>query len=98
MAGSVYALLAVSEVLDAVPSNTSDPSAQADYLSRAIHLAHLATKYESLTAGGEMSTPDHPWSLYEGVAGMCCAWIMVLRKLGGDYTGGGMPGYADIVF
>jgi hypothetical protein len=59
----------------------------------------LATAYQSLTGKGEMRIPDSPWSLYEGVAGMCCAWGAVLHKLGTQGTGNlgiGMPGYTDI--
>ena len=29
----------------------------------------------------EMKTPDRPWSLYEGSAGMCCAWAEVYDRL-----------------
>jgi hypothetical protein len=50
-----------------------------------------------------MSTPDHPWSLYEGVGGMCCAWAEVLCRLDDikkginvPYMGCGMPGFDDI--
>jgi len=56
----------------------------------------LATTYPSLTNNGEMRVPDHPWSLYEGVAGMCCVWGAVLRKLAAKDGGSGMPGYTDI--
>jgi len=92
--GSVYALLAVSEILD--PSGASNQTHS--YLLRAIELAHLATTYQSLTSSGEMSTPDHPWSLYEGVAGMCCAWGTVLHKLGAEssWNKTRMPAYTDI--
>ena len=93
--GSVYALLSVSEVLD--PSGDSNQNCP--YLLCATELAHLATTYQSWTDNGEMRTPDHPWSLYEGVAGMCCAWGAVFKKLGVEDTGNfmsGMPGYTDI--
>lgn len=116
VAGCVYALLAVSDILDSASSSpveeTSSTSTTASatstttankYLLRATHLAHLATAYKSLTGESrEMRVPDHPWSLYEGVGGMCCAWGEVLNKLegrGGEHSGRGhgMPGYADIV-
>ena len=94
VAGTVYALLAVSDAMES-------PQLKEKYLLQAIHLADIATGYESLTKEGEMSTPDHRWSLYEGVAGMCCAWAAVLRRLDGigdahDDIVAGMPGYTDI--
>ena len=92
VAGSVYALLAVSQVLD--PSGDSNQTRP--YLLYATELAHLATTYRSWTDNGEMRTPDHPWSLYEGVAGMCCAWGAFLQQLGAGTPGSGMPGYTDI--
>jgi hypothetical protein len=96
VAGNVFALLAVSEVLDPY-CNASHQ--ECPYLLRAMELAYLATTYRSLTNSGEMRTPDHPWSLYEGMAGMCCAWAAVLQKFEvkdpGNF-GSGMPGYADI--
>ena len=56
-----------------------------------------------------MNTPDYPYSLYGGVAGMCCAWVEVLRRLDGlispsvvgglerqdRFVGYGMPAYDD---
>lgn len=75
------------------------PQLKKKYFLQAMHLADIAIGYESLTKDGEMSTPDHRWSLYEGVAGMCCAWAAVLRRLDGggdDDIVAGMPGYADI--
>ena len=99
VAGSVYALLTVSDILDHHSANPAKPdqTPKKKYLIRAVHLAHLATSYESLTANGDMSTPDRPWSLYEGMAGMCCAWVEVLLRLEekrGLYRG--MPGYDDL--
>jgi hypothetical protein len=91
----VYALLAVSEALD----YSGDNNQTHPYLFRATELAHLATTYQSLTERGEMLTPDHPWSLFEGMAGMCCAWGAILRKLGMADTDNliiGMPGYMDV--
>ncbi|RPD65168.1 hypothetical protein L226DRAFT_456313 [Lentinus tigrinus ALCF2SS1-7] len=122
--GTVYALLAVSDALDAldtheasashtglrphshsishslslkrtvshshpIPHEVRDPE-HAYWLQRAVHLADLATGYQKLTLDGKMKTPDHPYSLYEGVAGMCCAWSEVMMRLGdGPGTGGG---------
>lgn len=112
VAGSVYALLAVSAALDAqslysYSNGTRDgygsghsisetlsrslsvshripPEIEHAYwLVRALHLADLATGYRQLTLEGKMATPDHPYSLYEGVAGMCCAWAELLVRLSG---------------
>jgi hypothetical protein len=107
--GSVFALLAVSDVLDPArtkktktsKSNETQLSTEENYyLVRAVHLAQLAANHEALTARGEMSVPDHPWSLYEGMAGMCCAWAEVLRRLtlkqGRPCDRSGMPGFDDI--
>ncbi|TCD66895.1 hypothetical protein EIP91_000796, partial [Steccherinum ochraceum] len=87
VAGSVYALLSVSEVLD-----TDDEKL---WLKRAVHLAQLATQYSELESSGEMSVPDFPYSLYGGVAGMCCAWADVLRVLNGEEAIG-FPAYDDL--
>lgn len=112
IAGSVFALLAVSDVLDrkqaAQQNNQSlKKKGKAEvqsvennyyYLARAVHLAHLAISYERMTAQGEMSVPDRPWSLYEGMAGMCCAWGGVLRRLTSTTNEGRseMPGFDDV--
>ncbi|KAH9838013.1 uncharacterized protein C8Q71DRAFT_706445 [Rhodofomes roseus] len=93
VAGSVYALLAVSDALDS-RENTY-------WLLRAVHLAHLATEYGALERKGETRVPDEPYSLYEGIAGMCCAWAEVLVRLGVPSRGvekrkSGMPGYDDL--
>lgn len=113
--GSVFALLAVSDILNYdekhfrahVSNETSFPLSTNYYLLHAIHLAHLAASHEDLTDEGHMSVPDHPWSLYEGVAGMCCAWAEVLYRLDprsgarsrlkeGKGMCSGMPGFDDI--
>lgn len=85
----MYALLAVAAALD--------EHSNGEWFMRAVHLSHLACAYERLTSKGQMVTPDRPYSLYEGVAGMCCAWADVLKALEG--TSGlqyGMPGYSDL--
>ncbi|KXN85641.1 hypothetical protein AN958_10978 [Leucoagaricus sp. SymC.cos] len=113
VAGSVYALLAASNVLDdpcnvnTSQSSETNPTGtnserHAPYFTQAAHLAHLATYSSSLTRKGDMKTPDHPWSLYEGMAGMCCAWGEVLfRMKDKERTScllcSGMPGYDDIM-
>ncbi|KAJ3781677.1 hypothetical protein GGU10DRAFT_99905 [Lentinula aff. detonsa] len=102
--GCVYALLAASDAMGLWKNHDSSRV----YFLRAIHLAHLATSYSQLTLAKEMTTPDKPWSLYGGVAGMCCAWAEVYDRLG--TTGrnlnqlefswcrfrSGMPGFDDI--
>lgn len=102
--GSVYALLAASTILDALP--TSHPQGGGGFLKRAMHLADLARLSGELERDGEMNPPDHPWSLYEGLAGMCCAWADVLSRWKESETGGvqapakrgsGMPGYDDLI-
>ncbi|KAG6816715.1 hypothetical protein H0H87_003575 [Tephrocybe sp. NHM501043] len=93
VAGSVYALLAVSQALDNRHNILSNGSSV--YLREALHLALLAAAYEELEKNGAMRVPDHPWSLYEGAAGMCCAWVDVLCGLSGHDTGG-IPGFDDL--
>ncbi|KAJ7658958.1 hypothetical protein B0H17DRAFT_1096391 [Mycena rosella] len=112
VAGSVFALIAVSDVLDRARSADnnkikgviSNGAPRGDggsyYLVRAVHLAQLAAGHKSLITRGEMRVPDHPWSLYEGLAGMCCAWAEVLRRLGAEegrqFERSGMPGFDDV--
>ena len=93
IAGSVYALLSASVVLD-----TSE-SSNRQFFIQAVHLAHLATFHRRMTRSKEMRLPDHPWSIYEGLAGMCCAWAEVLHHLGSQGTplSSGMPGYDDLI-
>ncbi|KAJ3849145.1 hypothetical protein EV368DRAFT_47922, partial [Lentinula lateritia] len=95
VAGSVYALLAAS---DAMGLWKHYEHSKVHFL-RAIHLAHLATSYSQLTLSREMTSPDKPWSLYGGVAGMCCAWAEVYDRLGTtgrNLDRSGMPGFDDI--
>ncbi|KIJ22488.1 hypothetical protein M422DRAFT_197113 [Sphaerobolus stellatus SS14] len=89
--GSVYALLAISDVLDA-------KDADKGYFAQAAHLAHLAVFHEAFEAKGEMGVPDHPWSMYEGLAGMCCAWGEIVSRLQSKGTRKccGLPGFDDI--
>lgn len=94
VAGSVYALLAASRVLDDNHSGDADEG-KLGYLRKAVHLAHMARNYEELTARGEMNVPERPWSLYEGAAGMCCAWAEVLCRLEGSRVSG-IPGFDDL--
>lgn len=66
-------------------------------LSRAVHLAHLVLSPDVFA---KMFVPDRPHSLYEGLAGMCCAWAAVLAALrgcGAKEGCWGMPGYDDLI-
>lgn len=93
VAGSIYALLAASDVLDTEEEHVN--------LFRAAHLAQLAIPYREMTTRGELRLPDRPLSLYEGVAGMCCALgelIERLRAVGSKVRprARGMPGFDDL--
>ncbi|KAH9914166.1 uncharacterized protein BXZ73DRAFT_92830 [Epithele typhae] len=108
VAGSVFALLAISDALDEhatspahTPPTSSSPRSprsfvmqlshhgsmrgshiEAGYwMQRAAHLSDLAVGYRALSQEGQMNLPDHPYSLYEGLAGMCCAWAEVYIRL-----------------
>ncbi|KAI0916080.1 hypothetical protein AcV7_007181 [Taiwanofungus camphoratus] len=118
-AGSVFALLAVSDVLDRNRAPKSgdagaDPyggsSSDTYWLVRAVHLAQLATMYQTLEQKGDMCVPDRPYSLYEGLGGVCCAWAETLARFDyGPQDGNransrmanrrmrGMPGYGDVL-
>ncbi|TFK70851.1 hypothetical protein BDN72DRAFT_765824 [Pluteus cervinus] len=85
LAGSIYTLLAVSDGGESNQDGARD--SESLYFRYALHLAYLGCQYERLTEEGEMDTPDRPLSLYEGLAGMCCAWAEVLRRLDFDERG-----------
>jgi hypothetical protein len=94
--GSVFALLSVSRAFAAASRTEAEedlaPQQSMKYLRQAAHLALVATHWQELTRKGEIKLPDHPWSLYEGLAGICAAWAAVVEKVsGGDWSG--MPGY-----
>ncbi|TFK17674.1 hypothetical protein FA15DRAFT_661268 [Coprinopsis marcescibilis] len=89
--GSVYALLSASCVLDQDAANTP-------YFKKAIHLAHLVMQVDKFVQDGAMKATDRPWTMYEGMSGMCCAWAEVLQRLSkGSRTGSSMPGYDDLL-
>lgn len=60
------------------------------YLSRALSILLLSTECPPLTSQSENSsllrTPDHPLSLFEGLAGAICAWldacVIIRERLG----------------
>ncbi|KAK0450411.1 lanthionine synthetase C-like protein [Desarmillaria tabescens] len=110
--GSIYALLSTSDALALVPGDSDHKHNSLYYFQRAVHLAYLSTSYEKLTEDGEMGVPDRPGSLYEGLAGMCCAWGEIARrtaaidvegKAGSEHSNpqplsiaSGFPGYDDL--
>jgi hypothetical protein len=107
VAGSVYALLAAGDVSNEIQLRLSEreTTQSLDYLSAAVHLCVLATRVDELVEEREMRVPDGPWSLYEGRAGMCCAWAEVLCRMEAEMGGEavldrrkmwGMPGYNDL--
>lgn len=79
--GSIYALLSVSDALALMPGDSDHRHNSVYYFQRAVHLAYVATSYEKLTDDGKMGVPDRPYSLYEGLAGMCCAWSEIARRI-----------------
>jgi hypothetical protein len=101
VAGSVFALLAVA---DATPDMLGDNQdlVGTRALAAAVHLAHLAVDYSALMERGEMARPRDFFSLYEGAAGMCCAWAEVLERITHEGRtldmGCGMPAYDDLAF
>ncbi|KAK0473355.1 lanthionine synthetase C-like protein [Armillaria novae-zelandiae] len=108
--GSIYALLSVSDTLALMPEDSDRRHNSIYYFQRAVHLAYLATSYEKLTNSGKMGVPDRPGSLYEGLAGMCCAWSEIARRIAAMDVEGesgednlrplshvhGFPGYDDL--
>ncbi len=109
--GSIYALLSVSDALVLMPGDSDHRHNSVYYFQRAVHLAYLATSYEKLTDNGKMGVPDRPGSLYEGLAGICCAWSEIAQRIaaidvegeGSEHTNpqplsivNGFPGYDDL--
>ncbi|KAL0566997.1 hypothetical protein V5O48_015000 [Marasmius crinis-equi] len=103
IAGSIYALLAAADAIALVPEDGNKRNA-GYYFGRAVHLAELATDFEALTKDGKMNVPDRPLSLFEGLAGMCCAWGEVCDRVEGASSRSekwyrprsGMPGFDDL--
>jgi len=97
---SVYALLRAADALgETLSEHSSSTSAgETSFFGKAVHLAWMATKYDQMVENGEMTLADAPYSLYEGLAGMCCAWAEIVQRLEIGGTGGGMPGFDDLEF
>jgi hypothetical protein len=89
--GNVFALLAAADAFH----HAGDAGRTSHWLRRAVHLATLATDWRQLTEEGKMTKPDRPFSLYEGLAGMCSAWAAVIARLD-DLGRPGMPAYDDV--
>ncbi|KAL1756757.1 hypothetical protein FB107DRAFT_260695 [Schizophyllum commune] len=65
-------------------------------VARAAHLAHLVLMPEVVA---KMGTSDRPHSLYEGLAGMVCAWgsvLLALRRGSEADERWGLPGLDDL--
>lgn len=96
VSGSVFALLAASDVLD--DKNVPERFYQA------VHLAVLGSHWHGMTRKGELRRPDAPYSLYEGLSGLCSAYAAVLERItpDGEWRGlgsefRGMPAYDDVM-
>jgi hypothetical protein len=103
--GNVYGLLAASDILDSGTSNSAAASIiglaqnERKYFAKAVHMAYLAKSHDDPAVLPDMRIPDHPWSLYEGMAGMCCAWAEVLCRVetrSPRRMKSGFPGYDDL--
>lgn len=102
--GNVYALLAASDILDSSSSGSASTieglsKNELKYFAKAAHMAYLATFFNDKTVLPEMRIPDHPYSLYEGMAGMCCSWAEVLCRIESRSPSrmkSGFPGYDDL--
>ena len=65
---------AASEIMDSAHSKP-------EYFAQVAHLAYIAKFYDNPAMLPDIRNPDHPWSLYEGMAGMCCAWAEMLCRI-----------------
>jgi len=99
VSGSVFALLAASDVLDG-----GDKDLLPERFYQAVHLCILGSHWHGMTRKGELRRPDAPYSLYEGLAGLCSAFAAILERIGPDGGWGGlgsvfrgMPGYDDVM-
>jgi len=99
VSGSVFALLAASDALDGL-----DKDLLPERFYQAVHLAVLGSQWHEMTQKGELRRPDAPYSLYEGLAGLCSAYAAILERTtpDGEWRGlgstfRGMPGYDDVM-
>lgn len=99
MSGSIFALLAASDAIDGC--NKDLPP---ERFCQAVDLAVLGTHWHGMTRKGELRQPDAPYSLYEGLSGLCVAFAAILERMtsDGEWRGPGsmfrgMPGYDDVM-
>ena len=95
----MFAHLAASDVLDG-----DEKELLPGRLYQAIHLASLGSHWHDMTRKGELRLPDGPYSLYEGLSGLCSAFAAILERItpDGEWCGlgsafRGMPGYDDVM-
>ena len=95
----MFALLAASDVLDG-----DDKDLLPERFYQAVHMGILGSHWHGMTRKGELRRPDAPYSLYEGLSGLCCAFAAILERMGtdGEWRGlvsvfRGMPGYDDVM-
>lgn len=99
VSGSIFSLLAASDVLDGY-----DNDLLPERFYQAVHLAVLGSHWHGMTRKGELRQPDSPYSLYEGLSGLCSAYAALLERIAPDgrwhgvgSTFRGIPGYDDVV-
>lgn len=99
VSGSVFALLAASDVLDVY-----DKDLLPERFYQAVHLVVLGSHWHGMTRKGELRQPDAPYSLYEGLSGLCSTYAAILERVtpDGEWRGlgsvfRGMPGYDDVM-
>lgn len=95
----MFALLAASDALDGY-----DKDLLPERFYQAVHLAVLGSHWHGMTRNGELRQPDAPYSLYEGLSGLCSAFAAILERItpDGEWRGlgssfRGMPGYDDVM-
>ena len=98
VSGCAFALLAASDVLD-----NQEEDLLPERFYQAVHLVVLGSHWHGMTRGGELRRPDAPYSLYEGLSGLCSVYVAILERITPDgewnrrgSTLKGMPGYDDI--
>lgn len=95
----MFALLAASDALDGY-----DKDLLPARFCQAVDLAVLGSHWHGMTRKGELRQPDAPYSLYEGLSGLCSAYAAILERMtpDGEWCGPGsvfrgMPGYDDVM-
>lgn len=95
----MFALLSASDALDGYEKDLPP-----ERFYQAVHLAVLGSHWHGMTRKGELRRPDAPYSLYEGLSGLCSAFTAILERVtsDGEWRGPGtvfrgMPGYDDVI-